>query len=258
MKLLLHYISMHIKVYLEYKLNFFLTMIAQVLILCTELFVVYTLFDKFELLEEFNINYLFMIFSINWLGFSLAETFGRGFDEFKKLMKKGGFDILLIRPRNIFLQILGNDLAFHKIGRIIASSYLLVISTINLIPDLTIDKLLLIILMVLGDFIIITSLFILGAFVVFFTVEGLEFINVFTNGTKQVNEYPIGIYHKAIGIIFTFLIPIALCNYYPVEFLINKSNSLIYFLMPCSSLILLGISVVIFNLGLKHYSSTGS
>ncbi len=173
-------------------------------------------------------------------------------------MKEGGFDILLIRPRNIFLQILGNDLALHKIGRIIASSYLLIVSTINLIPDLTLDKILLVILMVLGDFIIITSLFIIGAFFVFFTVEGLEFINIFTNGTKQVNEYPIGIYHKAIGIIFTFLIPIALCNYYPVEYLINKSNSLIYFLMPCSSLILLGISVVIFNLGLKHYSSTGS
>ena len=258
MKLLLHYISMHIKVYLEYKLNFILTMLAQVLILGTELFAVYTLFDKFELLEEFNIYYLFMVFAINWLGFSLAETFGRGFDEFKKLMRKGGFDILLIRPRNIFLQILGNDIALHKIGRIIASTYLLVISTIHLIPDLTLDKLLLVLLMVLGDFIIIVSLFIFGAFFVFFTVEGLEFINVFTNGTKQVNEYPISLYHKAVGIIFTFIIPIACCNYYPIEYLTNNSNSLIYFIMPLSSLILLGISIVIFNLGLRKYSSTGS
>ena len=258
MKLLFHYFSMHIKVYLEYKMNFFLTMIAQVLILGTEIFTVYTLFNKFELLEEFNVNYLFLVFAINWLGFSLAETFGRGFDEFKKLMKKGGFDILLIRPRNIFLQILGNDIAFHKIGRIIASFYLLIISVINLIPDITFDKLLLVIFMVLGDFTIILSLFINGAFFVFFTVEGLEFINVFTNGTKQVNEYPISLYHKVIGIIFTFIIPIALCNYYPIEYLVNKSNNLVYFLMPFSSLILLAISVFIFNLGLKHYSSTGS
>ena len=258
MKLLLHYFSMHIKVYLEYKVNFFLTMIAQVLILGTELFAVYTLFDKFELLEEFNVNYLFLVFAINWLGFSLAETFGRGFDEFKKLMKKGGFDILLIRPRNIFLQILGNEFALHKIGRIIASFYLLVVSVINLIPEITLDKILLVILMVLGDFTIIVSLFIFGAFFVFFTVEGLEFINVFTNGTKQVNEYPISLYHKAVGFIFTFIIPIALCNYYPIEYLVNNSNSLIYFLMPFASLILLGISVLVFNLGLKHYSSTGS
>lgn len=258
MKLLLHYFSMHIKVYLEYKVNFFLTMFAQVLILGTELFAVYTLFDKFELLEEFNVNYLFLVFAINWLGFSLAETFGRGFDEFKKLMKKGGFDILLIRPRNIFLQILGNEFALHKIGRIIASFYLLVVSVINLIPEITLDKILLVILMVLGDFTIIVSLFIIGAFFVFFTVEGLEFINVFTNGTKQVNEYPISLYHKAVGFIFTFIIPVALCNYYPIEYLVNNSNSLIYFLMPFASLILLGISVLVFNLGLKHYSSTGS
>lgn len=258
MKLLTHYIKMHIKVYLEYKVNFFLTMFAQMLILLTELFTVYTLFNKFQLLEEFNVNYLFMIFSVNWLGFSLAETFGRGFDEFKKLMRKGGFDILLIRPRNIFLQILGNDFALHKIGRILASTYLLIVSTINLIPVITFDKVLLILLMVLGDFIVIVSLFIIGAFFVFFTVEGLEFVNVFTNGTKQVNEYPMSIYHKSIGIIFTFVIPIALCNYYPVEYLVGNTSNLYYFLMPLSSLILLFISVIIFNLGLRKYSSTGS
>ncbi|MBQ7240118.1 MAG: ABC-2 family transporter protein [Bacilli bacterium] len=258
MKLFFHYMSMHIKVYLEYKINFILTMLAQVLILGTELFTVYTLFDKFELLEEFNINYLFLVFSVNWLGFSLAETFARGFDEFKKLMKKGGFDILLIRPRNILLQMLGNDIAFHKIGRIIASLFLLIRSIIILIPNITIDKILLIIFMVLGDAIIITSLFLFGAFFVFFTVEGLEFINVFTNGSKQVNEYPISIYHKAIGIIFTFVIPIALCNYYPVEYLLGTNTNIYMFLMPFSSLILLGISVFVFNLGLHKYSSTGS
>ena len=48
MKLLTHYIKMHIKVYLEYKVNFFLTMFAQMLILLTELFTVYTLFNKFQ------------------------------------------------------------------------------------------------------------------------------------------------------------------------------------------------------------------
>ena len=258
MKLFLHYIIMHIKVYLEYKLNFFLTMIAQMLIMLVDLFAVYTLFDKFELLEEFNINYLFMIFSINWLGYSLAETFARGFDEFKKLMKKGSFDILLIRPRNVFLQMLGSDIAFHKIGRVIVSTYLLVRSSINLIPVITIDKILLIIIMVLGDAIIITSLFLIGAFFAFFTVEGLEFINIFTNGSKQVCEYPMSIYHKAIGIIFTFVIPIALCNYYPIDYLIGNSNSITLFLLPFASLILLSISIIVFNLGLRKYASTGS
>lgn len=258
MKLLLHYFSMHIRVTLEYKINFILTLFAQVLIMATELFTVYTLFNKFELLDEFNIYYLFMVFAINWLGFSLAETFGRGFDEFKKLMKKGGFDILLIRPRSIHLQILGNDFAFQKIGRVVASLFLLIFSTYKLIPVLTLDKLLLIILMVLGDFIIIVSLFIIGAFFCFYTVEGLEFINVFTNGSKQVNEFPMSIYHKAIGLIFTFVIPIALCNYYPIEYLVGKSTSFYYFLMPLSSLIFLSISIFIFNLGLHRYSSTGS
>jgi ABC-2 type transport system permease protein len=66
------------------------------------------------------------------------------------------------------------------------------------------------------------------------------------------------IYHKAIGIIFTFVIPIALCNYYPIDYLIGNSNSITLFLLPFASLILLSISIFVFNLGLRKYASTGS
>ena len=45
-KLVFHYLSMHLKVSLEYKISFILSTISQILILFVELFTVYSLFSK--------------------------------------------------------------------------------------------------------------------------------------------------------------------------------------------------------------------
>ena len=104
--LLSNYLSLHLKIKLQYKLSFILSIIAQAISLVIELYVIKSMFSKFSLLEEYNVYQLYMNFSIVWLGFAIAQMFGRGFDKFSKLIIDGSFDLLLIRPQNIFLQII--------------------------------------------------------------------------------------------------------------------------------------------------------
>ena len=51
MKLFLKYISLHLKISLEYKSSFIMTIISQTLAMFVELFTVYSLFLKFKLLD---------------------------------------------------------------------------------------------------------------------------------------------------------------------------------------------------------------
>ena len=51
MYLLFNYLSMHLKTQMQYKSSFILTFIAQSLSIFTEFFVLYSLFEKFSLLE---------------------------------------------------------------------------------------------------------------------------------------------------------------------------------------------------------------
>ena len=125
------YLSMHLKVALEYKASFILTIIAQTLSMFLEIFAVEALFYKFSLLDVYNINQLILSYSVVWLGFSLSETFSRGFDHFADLIVNGNFDLLLIRPRNIFLQIFGSDICYEKLGRVTLASYLVISSFIK-------------------------------------------------------------------------------------------------------------------------------
>jgi ABC-2 type transport system permease protein len=217
-----------------------------------------TLFNKFRLLEEYNVYELLLGFSTIWLGFSLAEMFGRGFDQFSKLIINGNFDLLLIRPRSIYLQIFGSDICYEKIGRVITTVLVFGFSASKVIVTFDILKILLLIFMVLGATIMSLSVFIIGASFTFVTIQGLETINIFTNGTRQIGQYPMGIYKKWIRVFFTLVIPLTVVNYYPIAYLSGKSTNLVYVLMPLYTLVLFGISIWIFKEGMKKYQSTGS
>ena len=257
MKLLLNYFSMHLKTQLQYKASFIMTFIAQSLSIFTEFFVIYSLFDKFKLLEEYNTYQLLLTFGIVWFGMSFSEAFGRGFDHFGRLIKHGNFDLLLTRPRSIGLQIIGSEIAYEKIARVLISIGMVIYSIINLRNTLTFIDVLVIVLACICSFVLFLSIFILGASVCFKTVEGLEIINICTDGTRQLGQYPMKIYNKVIFIVFTFIIPLTPINYYPIDFIFNN-GPWYYALTPLSVFIFLFATIQIFKLGLSHYKSTGS
>ena len=258
MKLVFKYLATHLKVSLEYKMSLFLSIIAQGLVMLVELFTINSLFNKFGLLDTYNIYELLLGFSVVWLGFSLTEMFFRGFDHFSGLIIDGKLDILLIRPRNIYLQIFGYDICYEKTSRVLVSLGLFIYSSIKLIKTFTILKLITLISMLLGCVIIFTSIFIIGASFCFVTIQGLEVVNIFTDGSRQLGQYPMGIYKKIIRIVFTYIIPITLINYYPIRYLTENTNNIIYIFLPYLSILFLILSIIIFNNGLKKYSSSGS
>ena len=258
MKLVRNYLSLHLKTALEYRSSFIMTIISQSLAMVVELFAVLTLFKKFNLLEEYNSYELLLGFSVLWLGFSLAEMFGRGFDQFSKIIVNGNFDLLLIRPRSIYMQVFGSDMCYEKIGRVLITTAILVFSATKIMVEFNILKIILLILMVLGAVTISMSVFILGASVTFVTIQGLESVNIFTNGTRQIGQYPMGIYKKWIRTFFTVAIPLTVVNYYPLEYLAGRTDNILYVFMPLYSIVLLIISVKIFKLGMSKYQSTGS
>ena len=71
-------------------------------------------------------------------------------------------------------------------------------------------------------------------------------------------QYPIGIYRKGIVFIFTFIIPYAFINYYPLLYFLDKSNNTLYMFSPLLVLVFLIPCLLSFKIGLKHYNSTGS
>ena len=258
MKLMFKYMSMYLRSQLEYKSSFVLSLIAQSLSTILSFFMVLILMDKFNFMDKYNIYQVILGISIVQFGFSFAECFGRGFDRFSQVIKKGSLDLMLIRPRNIYVQVFGSNIEFSKLSRVLGSLILFIIAICKLDFDKNFLNIILLVLLLLFSSLIYFSLQVLGACLCFKTIEGLEFVNIFTDGSREFGQYPMNLFKKEVLIVFTYLIPIACVNYYPVNYILGLSDSILYLISPLFCLVLFSVSILLFNKCLAHYESAGS
>lgn len=258
MKLYFESLSMHIKTTLEYKKSFILSFISQFFVVFTYYFIILALFSRFNNIKGFTLYEVLLTFGIIQMGYAINEVFARGIDRFDRLIIDGSFDRLLVRPQNIILQIICSDLDLVKVSRILQAIIILIISLCNLNIEWNILRIFTFILMILSSIVIFFSLFVLAASYSFYTIQGLEFRNLFTDGGKHTAQYPIGIYKKGAVFILTYIIPYAFVNYYPLLYLLGKSNNKLYSISPLIVFLYLIPSFIFFKIGMKKYKSSGS
>lgn len=258
MKVYFKSLGLHLKSNLEYKASFIASFLSQIIVFFTYYFVILSLFTKFSNIKGFTLYEILLCFSIIQFGFSFCETFARGIDKFDNLIIKGEFDRILLRPKNIIIQVLCYDADYVKVSRIIQSLIVMVIALVNLKIKWTMLKVITLILMLTAATVIFFEIFILAASYCFYTVQGLEVRNVFTDGGRQLAQYPIGIFKKGFIWFFTFIIPYSFVNYYPLLYFLGKTNNKLYILSPLLVFLYLIPCFVIFYKGTKRYASVGS
>lgn len=257
MKLYLKALKLHLMSELEYKASFIASFLSQILVFFSYYFVILALFNKFDNIACFSMYEVLLCFSIIQFGFAFNEVFARGIDQFDKLIVSGRFDLLLLRPKNIILQVLLNDSDFVKISRLIQAIIVMVIALSNLHIEYNVFKIIALLLMFISAIVIFFGVLILAASYCFITIQGLEVRNVITNGGKSMAQYPIGIFNKGFLFVFTFIIPYAFVNYYPLLYFLGKSDNILYAFSPLLVFIYLIPCILAFNLGVKKYSSVG-
>jgi len=249
---------MHLKSSFEYRLNTLLLSISSVVTILAELLSIVLLFQGFKSVGEWGFYETELMFGIIISVFSFTECFARGFDEFPSLIKSGQLDRLLVRPVNIFYQILGSKIEFSKLARFFSGIVIVIISLIHLSIEWTFVKVIVLIMTFICGAIVIFGLMLIIAGISVFTVENLEFTNILTNGAKEIAYYPINIYGKWLKNIFTFIIPVACFNYLPVSYLLGMKSQIIYALSPLIGLLFIIPCILFFNFALKKYQGTGT
>ena len=252
------YFSIHLKSLMQYKTSFFLTALGQFLTSFSVYLSIYFMFDRFNQVEGFTYTEVLLCFAVVLMAFSLAECFFRGFDTFPSIISNGEFDRMMVRPRSVIFQVLASKIEFSRIGRllqaIIVFAYAIPASGINW----TFDKIVTLLFMLISGITLFSGLFIIYASFCFFTIEGLEFMNIFTDGGREFGRYPLSIYGEGILKFFTYVIPTALFQYYPFLYLIGRSNNLLYMFLPLVGMLFIIPCYYFWRFGLRHYKSTGS
>lgn len=258
MKLYLKYASIILRSQMQYKASFIMSAIGQFLVSFTAFLGVYFMFSRFNSVSGFTFSEVLLCFAVILTSFSLAECFVRGFDTFSGIISNGEFDRIMVRPRNEILQVLASRIEFSRIGRLLQALVMFAYAIPASEVEWTFDKIVTLIFMLAGGFIVFSGLFIIYASLCFFTIEGLEFMNIFTDGGREFGRYPFSVYGEGVLKFLTYVIPLALFQYYPFLYLIGKSNTIYYMFLPLIGMLFIIPCLIFWRVGVRHYKSTGS
>lgn len=259
MLLYLRYLKILLKAQAQYRLSFWLLVIGQFLAPLSVFAGVYFLFDRFGSIKGWDFFEVALCFSVIHMSFAVSQCFGRGFDAFSSLVASGEFDRFLVRPRSTLVQVMGSQMELTRIGRLFQSVAVFAWTIMNITIHWNIAKVITLVLMTISGVFIFLGIFVLAATVCFWTIQGIEVVNILTDGGREMAQYPLDIYKKWVTRFFTFVIPFGCVNYLPLLYILDRAEgSSLYMLAPLAGILFLAPCLLVWNYGVRHYLSTGS
>ena len=257
MKLYLKFLSIHMRSAMTYRASFFLSCLGHLLITTNVFLSVVFRLDRFGAIGGYTMPQLSLCYAVILSGTSLAECFARGFDAFTRILSEAQFDRIMLRPRSLFFQVICQDMKPTMLARVLQAAVMLAWGISAGAVAWTPLKALVLALMILCGAGIFFGLFLVNACICFFTLEHVETLNIFLDGPREYGKYPFGIYGKPVLLVLTFLVPLALVQHWPLQYLFDRGPAW-YGLLPIVSLLFLIPCALLWRLGVRHYRSTGS
>jgi ABC-2 type transport system permease protein len=263
LRLYCRYLGVSVRGQMQYRASFWLFSVANLIATGIEFLGIWVLFDRFGHLRGWTLPEVALFYGVVSIAFALAEAVGRGFDTFPNLVRTGDFDRLLLRPRSTALQVAGQELQLMRVGRLLQGLAVLLWAAPAAHVAWSLPKVALIVAMILGGASLFYGLFVLQATLAFWTIETLEIMNTVTYGGTETAKFPLTIYRPWFRRFFTFVIPLACMNYLPASVLLDRHDvpgvpAVLLWLSPAVGVVFLLVALRIWNVGVRHYHSTGS
>lgn len=258
------------KLYLKYtKVNFLsimqyktwpLSMVTVVVNSIVDFLGVMILFNHFGSLGTWTTYHVLLLYGLATSSFGLAEWFSRGYDIFPYYVTSGDFDRVLLRPRNTFLQVMGQKFEFQRLGRVAVGIGCICFSILHLNCGFNIMSMLVIIGAIVGGWLVYTGIFMLLSALSFWILQPLDIMYIFTNATLQYAQIPLPLLGRFIQSFLTFVLPLGLCYYYPAMVIAKTAQYPLWvglMALP-GGLIFFTLALAAWKFGVRHYHSSGS
>ena len=224
----------------------------------------YVLLNSFGSIGVWSMYEVMFLYSFNVLSYSIAGTFFITFEGLATRIHSGDFDAILTKPVNPFAHYMVNGVSAGYVNNFIICGIVMWISLSNMTVAITPARVLYFFAALAGGVLIHAAAFVITNVPAFWLIKNSSIQRLFYDQLgRGFMEYPISIYHRALQIMLTFILPYAFISFYPVQFLLGKDDLLgfptwIVFLTPLVGAALFGIGYLFWNMGINHYKSTGS
>ena len=248
-----------VRTQLQYRASFVMSTLGHFLVIGTELAAVRMLFARFGSLRGWTLPEVILLYGIANVAFALAEGIGRGFDTFAEQVKSGDFDRRLLRPRGTAFQVAAQEVQLMRVGRLLQGILALAWAAPRLHLGWLDPRWAVLLAGIAGTATVFYGLFVLQAALAFWTVESLEVMNTVTYGGVETAQYPLSIYRPGFRQFFTFVVPLGMVTYLPAQSVLRGPVTALWLAAPLLvGALFLGAALLLWEVGVRHYRSTGS
>jgi ABC-2 type transport system permease protein len=261
--LYLRLVGAQVRSEMQYRASFLAQSTGQFLITLLDLLAIVILMSRFQQLGGWTLAEVAFLYGTSSVSFGLADLLAGNFDDFDRMVIRGEFDQVLLRPLRTEVQMMASGFHLRRLGRLTQGIVALAFAFTLLQPAWGLAQWAFLAVILAGGTVFFLAILIAGAAIAFWTPQTGEVVNVFTYGGQFMTSYPMHIYQEWLKVFFTFILPMSFINYYPALYLLNKPDPFglprwMPFLAPGIALLALSAALALWQTGIRHYRSTGS
>lgn len=256
-------VGAHIRSQMQYKTSFVLRTIGTFAGNLFDFAGIAVLFSRIPHLSGWSLPEVALLFGLSAVCFATAELIGGALDSFETVVLRGTFDRVLTRPLGSLFQILTEEFALRRAGRIAQGALVLSFACSQLPIVWSPAKALVLAVSIVSGTALFFGVFVLSAAWCFWTVQGREATNVLTYGGDFMSGYPLDIYSDWLRRFVTFVLPLGFVSYYPSLYLLDRPDLLnlppwTHLLSPLAATLTCLVAALAWRQGTTHYQSTGT
>ena len=259
LSLLAQYFVQYSKVRLAYRADFFLSIVTMTLATVLGLAVVFLIFRRVPAIAGWNFTQILFLYGFSLLPLSLFNMISLNLYYFSETyIIMGKFDQVLLRPLHSLFQILFEKFRLEALGDTLLGLVIVVSCARQLRLPLGLAEWVFLALATLCGCLIYLAVFLMLTAVSFWAEDRVGVIPPVYN-MLAFGRYPLDIYGGFIRFLLSWVVPFGFASFYPTAALLGKEAYRLYaWLMPLVTAVFLAAALLVWNRGVRNYSSTGS
>lgn len=257
--LLLDYFVQYAKVQIGYRADFLISLGTSFAATCFQLGFVIALFQKVPQLAGWRFPEVLFLYGFSLVPYGFFNVVSLNLYNFgNNYIIEGKFDRVLLRPISSLFQVLFEVFRIEALQEVATGLYCMIWAAHRLGIAWTFGKVALLVFFALCAAVIYLSIFVILT-TVSFRFEDRVGVHPPVWNVIAFGRYPLTIYNAGVQFILCWVIPFGLASFYPSVRLLGRTVSPQYApLVPVVAAVFLTIAISLWNLGTRHYTSTGS
>ncbi|HEX6507910.1 MAG TPA: ABC-2 family transporter protein [Chloroflexota bacterium] len=243
---------------LQYRVNFFLQLVQSLLAIGTGLVSLWLIFSQTSSLHGWNAAQLLIVMGIfTMMGGFIQSTIQPNMMRLMDDIQQGTLDYALTKPEDAQLLVSVREVAIWQMVDVLTGLIIVVAGVLRLQSQVGVGHAALFVLVLTLGSVIIYSFWMILTTIAFWVVRMDQIVEMF-QGVYAAARYPVGIYPAWLQYGLTVLVPIAFAVTVPAEALTGRLTGQTLAGAAAFTIVLFGLTRIVWRFGLKRYSGASA